>query len=109
LSAAAHTVSGKVSRRVQFATWVCRKIYDLRNDFLHGNDVEPSALLLNQMAIIDLAACLYRLMLTGFLDLRFNVPKPQTNDTEEIADFISQRMDFNRFQGAYEEALLTAI
>ena len=30
---------GQTPRQTQLATWVCRKVYDLRNDFLHGNDV----------------------------------------------------------------------
>jgi hypothetical protein len=108
LSAATHIIPGKAQPK-QLATWICKKVYDLRNDFLHGNDVEGPALLLNGKVVIDYAACLYRLALTGFLDLHFNVPAPSTDDAEAMGAFISQRMSFNRFQSAYEDALLTAI
>ena len=109
LSGATHTIPSKTPKQKQLATWICKKVYDLRNDFLHGNDVEGPALLLNEKPIIDFAACLYRLALTGFLDLHFNVPTPPSEDAEAIGQFINQRMSFNKFQTAYEDALLTAI
>jgi hypothetical protein len=109
LSAATHSISSKTSQQKQLATWICRKVYDLRNDFLHGNDVQGSALMLNGKVVIDFAACLYRLALTGFLDLHFNVPMSPSEDAEALGAFINQRMTFNRFQAAYEDALLTAI
>jgi hypothetical protein len=43
--------------------------------------MEGAALLLNGKVTIDLAACLYRLALTGFLDLHFRAPKPPSDDT----------------------------
>src|SRR4029077_4777852 len=76
LSAAVHSIPGRNSQKRQLATWVCKKVYDLRNDFLHGNDVEAAALMISGKVAIDFAACLYRLALTGFLDLHFNLPAP---------------------------------
>jgi hypothetical protein len=109
LAAATYTIPGKASQHKRLAAWICRRIYDLRNDFLHGNDVEASALKLNGKSVIDFAACLFRLALTGFLDLQFNIPMPTGENAEEIGAFVSQRMTFNSFQRAYEDALLTAI
>jgi hypothetical protein len=109
LSAAIHLIPGKNPQQRQLATWICRKVYDLRNDFLHGNDVQGPALLLNGKPIIDFAACLYRLALTGFLDLHFRMPLPPGDDAEALGAFINQRMKFNKFQSAYEDALLSAI
>jgi hypothetical protein len=109
LSAATHIIPGKTPQQRQLATCVCKIVYDLRNDFLHGNDVEGSALMLNGKPVIDFAACLYRLMLTGFLDLHFNTPMPPSDDAEAISAFANQKMKFNYFQKAYEDALLTAI
>jgi hypothetical protein len=109
LSAATHIIPGRTPQQKQLATWICKKVYDLRNDFLHGNDVQGSALMLNGKPIIDFAACLYRLALTGFLDLHFNVPIPSGEDSEALGAFISERMTFNKFQANYEDALLTAI
>ena len=66
--------------------------------------------MLNGKAIIDFAACLYRLALSGLLDLHFKVPMPPSEDVEAMAAYVNQRMTFNRFrQGVYEDALLTAI
>jgi len=72
-----HIIPGRNPQKRQLATWICKKVYDLRNDFLHGNDVEPPAPMINGKVIIDFASCLYRLMLTGFLELHFDLPKPQ--------------------------------
>jgi len=108
LVAAAHTIPSKTPQQKQLATWICKKVYDLRNDFLHGNDVDETALLLNGRVVIDFAACLYRLALTGFLDLHFNASLPPNSNTETVAAFIDQRRKFNKFQTAYEDALLTA-
>ena len=109
LSTATHPIPAKVAQQKQLATWICKKIYDLRNDFLHGNDVEASALALNGKVIIDFAACLYRLSLTGFLDLHFNVAMPPCEDAEGLRTFANQRRRFNKFQTAYEDALLKAL
>ena len=106
LAAATHTVSG---RQRQLATWVCRKVYDRRNNFLHGNDVDRTGLVLNGRRMTDLAACLFRLALTGFLDLHFDTPKPDPSDAQAFAAFIHQQMAFNKFQRMYEGELLAAV
>jgi|SRR5665213_1516439 len=109
LSAASHIIQGKIPQQKQLATWICKKVYDLRNDFLHGNDVAASALELNGKIVTDFATCLYRLVLTGFLDLHFNAPVPADDDLEGLVAFNCQRKKFNRFQSAYEDALLAAM
>ncbi len=109
LAVPTHTISGRTPQLKQLATWVCRRIYDLRNDFLHGNDVDGKALLLNGKPVIDFAACLYRLALTGFLDLHFNLTMPPAEQSEAVAQFISQRREFLKFQSAFEIAVATAV
>jgi hypothetical protein len=99
---------GKRTEQRPLATWVCKKIYDLRNDYLHGNDVTGSSLLLNRNPIIDHAACVYRLVLTGFLGLEFNEPMPPVNDAKAMGRFVSRRMNFNKPQRRFEAAMLTA-
>jgi hypothetical protein len=108
LIATTHAISSKGTKQGQLASWICRRIYDLRNDFLHGNDVGTSALALNQKPVIDFAACLFRMALTGFLDLHFDPPTPASENTEATAAFVDQRISFNQFQRAYEDALLGA-
>jgi hypothetical protein len=44
LSVASYTIPGKTPRQVQLATWICKKIYDLRNIFLHGLTSIPNNL-----------------------------------------------------------------
>lgn len=110
LAAPTHPVGNKgaITQR-PLATWVYKKIYDLRNDYLHGNDVAGSSLMLNGKPIIDFAACLYRLGLTGFLDLEFNEPMPPSGDTEGMGKYISRRTQFRSPQKSFEAAILTAI
>jgi len=108
LSEKAYTIDGKSPQQVQLAAWVCRKVYDLRDDFLHGNDVDGRGLFLNGNAMIDYAACLYRLELTGLLDLHFSRDVPDTQDTDATAAYVAARLHFDRFQDTYESALLTA-
>jgi hypothetical protein len=109
LVTAVHTISGKPPQQKQLATWICRKVYDARNDFLHGNDVDAAVLNLKKRPVTDFAACLFRLALTGFLDLYFNSPVPRSEDTEAMGKLSIQQMAFNKFQRAYEDALLTAV
>jgi hypothetical protein len=106
LKAATHTVKGKPK---QLATWVCRKVYDRRNDFLHGNDVDASGLALNGRRMTDLAACLFRLALTGFLDLHFDTARPDSSDAQAVAAFAHEQMAFNKFQRVHEAELLEAV
>jgi hypothetical protein len=108
LGAATHNVViGKKASKRPLATWVYKKIYDLRNDYLHGNDVAGPSLMLNdKKAVIDFAACLYRLALTGFLGLEFSEPRLPS---EAKGKFIARRMDFREPQKSLEAAILTAI
>ena len=108
LAAATHTIPGRAPQQKQLAVWLLSKVYDLRNDFLHGNDVDQTALFLNGQAIIDFAACLYRLVLTGFLDLHFNAIAPAIDNAAAVSAFASERRDFHDFQTSYEDALLNA-
>jgi hypothetical protein len=65
--------------------------------------------MLNNKPVIDFAACLYRLVLTGFLDLKFSEPTPPASDAKAMARYIWQRRDFREPQKSIEEAILTAI
>jgi hypothetical protein len=59
--------------------------------------------------MIEFAVCIYRLLLTGFLHLRFEEPIPDVTDTEAAASFINRRLHFEKYQQMCERALLTAI
>ena len=104
-----HPGPGNVPQQKQLATWVCHKIYGLRDDFLHGNDVGGPALLQNGKPMIDFAACLYRLVLTGFFNLHFHEQLAPGAAADAIAKFATTRRRFNAPQRLYEEALSTAV
>ena len=109
LAALNHPGPGNPPQQKQLGTWLCHKIYGLRDDFLHGNDVDGPALLLNGKPVIDFAGCLYRMVLTGFFDLHFKEQLPLGADADAIGKFTAARMRFNAPQRLYEEALLTAV
>lgn len=109
LSALNHPGPGNPPQPKQLATWLCSRIYGLRDDFLHGNDVDGPALLLNGKPTIDFAACLYRMVLTGLFDLHFLEQLPADATADAIGQFTARRMRFNSSQRLYEQALLTAV
>jgi hypothetical protein len=109
LSAASYPIPGKTPRQVQLATWICKQIYDLRNAFLHGNDIHPEKLKINGKVVIDFAVCIYRILLTGFLSLSFDEPTPDISDTKAAASFINRRRNFRKYQQMCERALLRAV
>ena len=87
-----------------FAVWLYKLIYDLRNNFLHGNEIKSDDLAIRGRPIIDYAACLYRLLLTAFLRL----DTPIEVDTDSQHNWFRSRLGPHRFQLAYEDALLTS-
>jgi hypothetical protein len=112
LSEKVRTIDGKPPQQVQLAAWICKRVYDLRNDFLHGNDVDGRDLFLSGNTMIDYAACLYRPELTGFLGLQFKQDVAETEDAEATTAYRAERARFNKFykfQEAYESAFLTAV
>ncbi len=109
LSQATHEIHGNPPQQKQLATWICKRLYNARNDFLHGNDVEGPSLLLNGNVIIDYAPCVFRMALTSFLDLQFKDPSPPIDDAQAFGEHIAKHMSYYQFQKSFEAALLTAI
>jgi hypothetical protein len=106
----AHDTGGKTKVKRTLASWLYQVLYECRNDFLHGNPVERSNLVLTtpQRAIFEYAAPLYRISLTAFLPLTYGVPMPSAADAVAFGAYIADRMDFMGPQKAAEDALLTA-
>ncbi len=111
LAAKVHNVViGRNASQRPLATWVYKKMYDVRNDYLHGNDVAgPSLMLKDQKPVIDFAACLYGLALTGFIGLEFSEPIPPSDNAEAMDRFSWRRRAFHEPQRSLEAAILTAI
>lgn len=106
----AHATGGKSKVKRTLASWLYQVLYECRNDFLHGNPVDRSRLLLPtpQRTIFEYAAPLYRIALTAFLPLTYEVSPPESNDARVLGAYIANRMAFREPQELVEEALLTA-
>jgi len=72
LTAASCTIMSRGEQTdVTLPVWLYKQMYDLRNSFLHGNEVTARALMVRGHPLTDFAACLYRMLLADFLALRF--------------------------------------
>jgi hypothetical protein len=91
------------------ACWVYGKIHGGRNDFLHGNRVTANTLVIPQSGrhVLHYAPIVYRMALTGFLNMKWNEPAPTVQ--EELTSFQSRKFDFRYFQGEMEAALATVL
>jgi hypothetical protein len=90
--------------KLNLACWIYGEIYRVRNDFLHGNPVDANSLLVKRSRrnLFSYASILYRMALTGFLDLKPPVPA-------NPAEWSRARFDFHSNQGDIEEALLSVL
>ncbi|MCA3350880.1 MAG: hypothetical protein INF97_09825 [Roseomonas sp.] len=98
----------KVQRRPLAAALYAR-LYFARNAFLHGNPVSRKTLKIQTggQTLFHIAAPLYRLALTSFLDLR-PPPIEGTLDPKAFGAAIAGRLELHGYQETHEEALLTA-
>jgi hypothetical protein len=109
LAHAIHESPGKPGQMLSLTPWLCRKLYGLRNAFLHGNEVDDSALLLNGKPVIDFAAVLYRVLLTAFLNLPDNTLLPAECDAASRTSYLDRNWRTRRIHAMFEAALLTAV
>jgi hypothetical protein len=85
------------------ACWIYGELFKARNDFAHGNPVDADRLKLPSGRYLHYyAAPLYRMALTGFLDLRF-----ARRQTDEIDTALPQCFDILDPQTDIERALAT--
>lgn len=83
--------------------WLYSELYKARNDFLHGNPLTDKPLDVGSTDLFWIAACLYRLALTAFLDISFE----NTGEERDGAGAnLLLRVRFERFQRNIEQALL---
>ena len=82
--------------------WIYGEIHRARNDYLHGNPIEPRRLIVKKSKrhLFNYVAPLYRMALTGFLP----IPKPDGGDSQA---FSRARYDFIVNQNDIERALST--
>jgi len=96
--------------RRAIACWLYGQIHRARCDFLHGEPVNPSSLLVTGSGrrLFSYPALLYRAALAAHLDLRWSKPLPSTNDPSALEAFHREEFDFTTPQRLVERALLMA-
>jgi hypothetical protein len=106
-----YTVRGESVAKRTLAAWLCDRLYECRNDFLHGNPVDRNSIRLpnTKRSIFQYAAPLYRIALAETLKLWIDKPDPSLADPEACGEFISARLSFLGPQRVIEDALLTAV
>lgn len=101
--------SGKKVEHRPLAAALYARLHQARNHFLHGEPVSRATLSLrvNGRTLFQIAALLYRLALTSFLDLH---PRPFDPDLDpaSLGAAMAARMEFQSYQSRHEEALLAA-
>ena len=104
-------VHRKKSIQTNRAGVLYKRLYDVRNDFVHGNSVTADTLK-EQVncgkSVLWFAAPLFRLALTAFLDLRISETLPETASDEDRRRHIARRMSFRAAQRLAEDAILKA-
>jgi len=111
LNERSHTVGRKNPVKRTLAAWLCDKLYECRNDFLHGNPVDRNSIRLphTDRSIFEYTAPLYRVALAETLELEFDKPQPSLADPKACGDYIAARLSFLGPQRVIEDALLTAV
>jgi len=104
---------GKVSVDRTWAAYFMHLIYGLRNGFMHGNDVQPKDMAVqNDVSLFQLASSLYRMALAEFLKLR----QPSNGDADDDGEFdprefgklVAEIMFWRDPQERHERAILKA-
>jgi hypothetical protein len=91
---------------------IYKRLYNARNDYLHGNPVEDDRLSLpdSRYDLTQYAAPLYRIMLTEFLELHHTVqfvPRTEPGWDVKTGQAIAHWMDLNAYQKEIEKGLRT--
>ena len=86
--------------------WLFGAINHARNDFLHGNPITRSRLVVPpaKQLLNNYAPLLYRMALAAYLDLKYPPREPKLGETDYDA-YLSDSYLFRHFQGDFEVAL----
>jgi hypothetical protein len=101
---------GKKTIPTNLAGQIYKSLYDARNAFLHGNHVNSESLRKPFGRHLNwFAAPLFRLALTGFLELNFDKPAPDRQQSPQaFSEHWTEKWTFYRAQSRAEEAILMA-
>lgn len=90
--------------------WMYGAMNHARNDFIHGNDISPSRLIVSpgKRPLTHYTAPLYRMALTAFLDLKPPPVVPREGESQHDAHWRHMH-DFGWFQRNIEAAIATVM
>ncbi len=93
--------------RGNLACWLYKQLYSCRNDFLHGNPVDMSKLMIpkSRRLLNSIAPILYRHGLASFLNLSWTEAPPAIDDAQAVADYLTRKSKFMSPQYDLEKAL----
>ncbi len=88
---------------------ICSELYRARHDYLHGNHLTEASLRIHRKGtnLLDCAAPIYRLLLTSFLDIRYDHHTDYIGFPDEL-DRAFRGVLFREMQKEHEDALLSA-
>lgn len=98
---------GKLTSERVIASDICHRVYVLRNDFLHGNEVTAEQLAINEVPLLLLASSLFRVALATFLNLRIPPIEDDAGDND-IVRYIETLNNWKGPQCQHEAAILKA-
>ena len=86
----------KAGPRHPLASWLYGKLYQARNDFIHGNPITSKNITIKKsgLPIMRFAAPLYRIALTGFLELRWTKSMPSLSEPDKFGKYIADKTTF---------------
>lgn len=104
-----YSVYGGTGKKRRAACWLYGLIHQLRNDFVHGNPMDPKKIRLPRTSapLWMHVAPLYRLMLTAHLDISFKKPFPK-RDLEAYMKVHWERDAYLEAQELMEQAVRSA-
>ncbi len=90
--------------------WLYGELNRARNDFLHGNKITDDRLIVSpgKRALNLYTAPLFRMALTGYLDLRMDRPPAREGETDYEA-FLTYQHEFGGYQRDMEAAIATIL
>jgi hypothetical protein len=90
--------------------WIYGELNRARNDFLHGNPIDASRLIVapGKRPLHLYAGPLFRMALAAFIDLK-HIPRLKRDDETEYEAYLSDQFMFGRFQRDIEVALSTIL
>jgi hypothetical protein len=100
-------------RQRKLSSWFYSRLYEVRNDFLHGNPIASTSHRVERRgkkSLLDIAAPLYRFALSSTLGIQSPPRRVGKFDSEAFAQAVVRRNTmFVHFQRTFEDALVAAL